>query len=135
MCGTVTGRWAFPATTMEAKHLPGMYLARWGSIKCVLGSPVYEIGSPIFARTTIRMGNGKLFTIVANHVSARNKYIQSAQLNGKPLNYAWFRHADIADGGTLVLEMADHPNLKWGSAPQLAPPSMSDENPAASAAE
>lgn len=100
------------------------------------GSPVYEIGSPIFARTTIRMGNGKLFTIVANHVSARNKYIQSAQINGKPLNRAWFAHADIADGGTLVLEMADHPNLQWGSAAQLAPPSMSSEgNPAVSESE
>ena len=99
------------------------------------GSPAYEIGSPIFARTTIRMGNGKLFTIVANHVSARNKYIQAAQLNGKPLDRAWFRHADIANGGTLVLEMSDHPNLEWGSAPQLAPPSMSRQNPAASGSE
>jgi predicted alpha-1,2-mannosidase len=92
------------------------------------GNPVYEIGSPIFERTTIRMGNGKLFTIVANHVSARNKYIQSAELNGKPLDQAWFRHADIADGGTLILEMADHPSLQWGSAPREAPPSMSAEN-------
>lgn len=96
------------------------------------GSPVYEIGSPIFARTIIRLGNGKLFTIVANHVSARNKYIQSAQLDGKPLDRAWFRHADIADGGTLVLEMADRPNFEWGSAPQLAPPSMSEETSAVS---
>jgi predicted alpha-1,2-mannosidase len=99
------------------------------------GSPVYEIGSPIFERSTIRMGNGKLFTIVANHVSARNKYIQSAHLNGKPLDQAWFRHADIADGGTLVLEMADHPNLQWGGAPQEAPPSMSTENSTASGAQ
>lgn len=93
------------------------------------GSPVYEIGSPIFARSTIHLSNGKQFTIIANHVSARNKYVQSAQLNGQPLNRAWFRHEDIADGGTLVLEMSDHPNLKWGSAPQDAPPSMSSEVP------
>ncbi|HEY2471447.1 MAG TPA: GH92 family glycosyl hydrolase [Terracidiphilus sp.] len=99
------------------------------------GSPVYEIGSPIFERTTIRLGNGKLFTITANHVSAQNKYIQSAQLNGKLLDRAWFRHADIANGGTLVLEMGNHPNLAWGSAPQDAPPSMSAENPAAAGAE
>lgn len=99
------------------------------------GSPVYEIGSPIFERTTIRMGNGKLFTITANHVSAQDKYIQSAQLNGKPLDRAWFRHSDIADGGTLVLEMGNRPNLAWGSAPQDAPPSMSAENPAGSGAE
>ena len=110
------------------------------------GSPVYEIGSPIFAKTTIHMSSTKQFTVVANHVSARNKYIQSAQLNGQPLNRPWFRHSDIAEGGTLlvrdgerrlgrigarggtlVLEMSDHPNLEWGSPPQDAPPSMSSE--------
>jgi predicted alpha-1,2-mannosidase len=89
------------------------------------GSPVYEIGSPIFTKSAIRLGNDKLFTIIARHASAQNKYIQSAELNGKPLNKAWFRHADIANGGTLVLEMSDKPNLEWGSAPDDAPPSMS----------
>jgi len=89
------------------------------------GSPVYEIGSPIFAKTSIRMANGKEFTIVANHVSARNKYIQSAQLNGKSLDKAWFPHSAIANGGSLVLEMGDKPNKAWGSVPADAPPSMS----------
>jgi predicted alpha-1,2-mannosidase len=89
------------------------------------GSPVYEIGSPIFAKTTIRMGNGKDFSIIANHVSAKNKYIQSAALNGQPLDKPWFSHAEIEDGGTLVLEMGETPNKQWGSAPQDAPPSMS----------
>jgi predicted alpha-1,2-mannosidase len=92
------------------------------------GSPVYEIGSPIFAKTTIRMGNGKDFTIVADHVSARNKYIQSATLNGQLLDKPWFRHADIANGGTLTLEMGDAPNTSWGSALQDAPPSMSSNS-------
>ena len=91
------------------------------------GSPVYEIGSPIFAKTTIRMGNGREFTIVADHVSAQNKYIQSAQLNGRPLNRPWFRHSDIANGGTLILEMGPAPNRQWGGAPEDAPPSMSKE--------
>jgi predicted alpha-1,2-mannosidase len=89
------------------------------------GSPVYEIGSPIFAKSAIRLAGGKQFTILADHVSARNKYIQSAHLNGKPLTRPWFQHSDIANGGTLVLEMADRPNLEWGSAPGDAPPSMS----------
>jgi predicted alpha-1,2-mannosidase len=89
------------------------------------GSPVYEIGSPIFAKSTVRLGNGKEFAIVANHVSARNKYIQSAQLNGKVLNQAWFRHSDISNGGTLVLEMGEKPNTAWGSDAKSAPPSMS----------
>jgi predicted alpha-1,2-mannosidase len=92
------------------------------------GSPVYEIGSPIFMKSTIRLGNGKEFTVLASHVSARNKYIQSAQLNGKPLNRAWFQHSDIANGGTLILEMADKPNTQWGSKLVDAPPSMTVES-------
>ena len=88
------------------------------------GSPVYEIGSPIFEKSTIRLGNGREFTVIANHVSSQNKYIQSAQLNGKPLTRPWFGHSDIADGGTLVLEMANTPNIHWGTAPEDAPPSM-----------
>ncbi len=93
------------------------------------GSPVYEIGSPIFEKTVIHMGNGKAFTIIAHNASAQNKYIQSAQLNGEPLDKPWFRHADIDQGGTLALEMGDKPNYGWGSAPSDAPPSMSEPHP------
>ena len=93
------------------------------------GSPVYEIGSPIFARSTVRLGNGKLFTIVAHQVSARNKYIESAQLNGKALNRAWFAHTEISNGGTLTLEMGDKPNLQLGTRPEDAPPSMTTPRP------
>jgi predicted alpha-1,2-mannosidase len=101
-------------------------LSAMGFYQVCPGSPVYEIGSPIFAKTTIKMGNGKDFIIVANHVSARNKYIQSATLNGEPLDKPWFRHSTIEDGGTLVLFMGDKPNTHWGSAPDDAPPSMSE---------
>jgi putative alpha-1,2-mannosidase len=70
------------------------------------------------------MANGKVFTVLANHVSAQNKYIQSATLNNMLWSKPWFSHADIADGGTLVLEMGAHPNATWGSRPEDAPPSM-----------
>jgi putative alpha-1,2-mannosidase len=70
------------------------------------------------------MGNGKVFTVLANYVSAQNKYMQSATLNNKLWNKRWFSHADIADGDTLVLEMGAHPNVTWGSRPEDAPPSM-----------
>jgi putative alpha-1,2-mannosidase len=76
----------------------------------------------------VHLGNGKEFAIVARHVSSRNKYIQSAELNGKPLERPWFRHSDIANGGTLVLEMGDQPNMGWGSSANDAPPSMSSES-------
>ena len=84
---------------------------------------------------SLRLGNGKLFTIIANHVSDQNKYIQSAQLNGKPLDRAWFPHTAIANGGSLILEMGDKPNLKWGSAQEDAPPTTSGESVGLSTAE
>jgi len=91
------------------------------------GRPVYDIGSPIFDETRITLSNGKVFTITARNVSATNKYIQSATLNGKPLNQPWFTHSNIANGGALVLQMGPRPNTAWGSSPEAAPPSMSRE--------
>jgi predicted alpha-1,2-mannosidase len=86
------------------------------------GSPVYEIGSPIFERTAIQLDHGKQFTILAHHVSAQNKYIRSAMLNGKVLDKPWFLHSDMVNGGTLVLEMSATPNFAWGSAEGDIPP-------------
>jgi putative alpha-1,2-mannosidase len=85
----------------------------------------YILGSPIFDRVTMNIGNGKTFAIVARNNSATNLYIQSATLNGKPWNKPWFSHADIDEGGTLVLTMGSTPNKQWGSELQGAPPSMS----------
>jgi putative alpha-1,2-mannosidase len=51
--------------------------------------------------------------------------VQSAQLDGKPLTKPWFYHDDLVDGGTLLLQMGPKPNMKWGSKPEDAPPSMS----------
>jgi predicted alpha-1,2-mannosidase len=89
------------------------------------GRPIYDVGSPIFDKVTINIGGGKTFVIEARNVSDKNKYIQSATLNGRPLNKPWFEHADLTRGGRLTLEMGPRPNEKWGSAPEAAPPSMS----------
>ena len=87
--------------------------------------PVWLIGSPIFKKSTIDLGNNKTFVIEAKNVSAQNKYVQSATLNGTPLNKPWFDHTDLANGGTLVLNMGPRPNKQWGSSPDAIPPSMS----------
>ncbi len=87
------------------------------------GRPVYDIGSPLFEKTIIEVGNGKIFTIQAKDVSAKNKYIQSAFLNGKPLTVPWFTHADLTNGGDLNLQMGPRPNKSWGSNPGKSVPS------------
>lgn len=88
--------------------------------------PDYIIGSPIFDEATIHLGNGKDFVIVAENNSTKNIYIQSATLNGRPLNKPWFSHSDIANGGKLIFKMGAKPNKNWGVASDAAPPSMTE---------
>jgi len=78
------------------------------------GIPIYQIGSPIFSKTTIQLDNGKKFTIIAKNASWSNKYIQSARLNGQSWDKTWFTHDDIVNGGMLELEMGNRPNKNWG---------------------
>lgn len=93
------------------------------------GIPTYDIGSPVFEKTTIHLRNGKDFVILAHHTSQDNKYIQSILLNGEPLNQLWFRHADIANGGTLELIMGDTPNTTLGASPSTFPPASLTVHP------
>jgi predicted alpha-1,2-mannosidase len=79
------------------------------------GIPEYQIGSPLFNKIKIHLQNGKTFSIIAKNNSLVNKYIQSAQLNGKELTRPVFSHKDLAEGGTLILEMGAEPNKSWGN--------------------
>lgn len=79
------------------------------------GMPIYVIGTPRFPKVTIHLPTNKRFTITAKDWSKDNIYIQSAKLNGRTLNRAWFRHSDIVSGGELILEMGATPNKEWGS--------------------
>ncbi len=91
--------------------------------------PVYEITSPVFDCITIHLDaryySGREFTIISRNNSATNKYIQSAMLNGRPLNRPWFYHRELVDGGELELQLGPKPCKTWGSGPKDAPPSMS----------
>ncbi|MCP9494807.1 MAG: GH92 family glycosyl hydrolase [Pyrinomonadaceae bacterium MAG19_C2-C3] len=82
------------------------------------GSPIYAIGSPLFEKATITLDKPYkkgTFTVIARNQSAKNKYIQSATLNGKPLKTPFINHADIANGSTLVFVMGAQPNKSWAS--------------------
>ncbi|MGA2258813.1 MAG: GH92 family glycosyl hydrolase, partial [Thermoguttaceae bacterium] len=97
---------------------------------------VYVIGSPLFSKVSVRLdpkyGGRGTFTVIAHNNSARNPYIQSAKLNGKPLERAWLYYREIVAGATLELVMGPEPNQTWGAAPAAAPPSLSDEKGRAS---
>jgi putative alpha-1,2-mannosidase len=63
---------------------------------------------------TITLPDNREFIVEAPGGTAKNKYIQKAWLNGKPLDIPWFTHNDLINGGTLRLEMGPYPNMSWG---------------------
>ena len=73
------------------------------------GSGDYAFGTPLFPEMTYRLENGKTFTVRAKNVSATNKYILNAKLNGAPYKKAFITHADIMMGGVLEFAMIDTP--------------------------
>ncbi|HOF19964.1 MAG TPA: GH92 family glycosyl hydrolase [Bacteroidales bacterium] len=88
------------------------------------GSTSYAIGSPVFGKAVIHHPDGKKFTVRAINNSDKNIYIQSATLNGIPLEKPFIEHRDIMNGGELLFIMGPEPSRNWGiSAP---PPSLSD---------
>ena len=74
----------------------------------------YEISSPVFEKTQMNLPNGKTFHIEAENVSDKNRYIQSATLNGKVFNTTTIAHEDILKGGSLHFIMGSKPNKQWG---------------------
>ncbi len=74
----------------------------------------YQIGSPLFKSSTIKISEDISFTIKAENVSDENIYIQSATLNGKVFNSTSISHKQILQGGTLQFVMGNTPNKNWG---------------------
>jgi predicted alpha-1,2-mannosidase len=91
----------------------------------IAGQDVYLISTPSIPDASLALGGGKKLRIIAKNLDGKglNRYVQSATLNGVDLPNAWFRHAQIKDGATLVLTMGSAPS-NWGEA--VPPPSMSD---------
>lgn len=124
MYGSDSTGYGYPGMDDQGSTSSWYVLSAMGFYPVDPSRPEYILGSPLFNRVRLTLGNGKVLEIVARNNSDTNKYIQSATLNGKPWTKPWFSHADIANGATLVLTMGPKPNTSWGSDPHDAPPSM-----------
>ncbi|MBK5720020.1 GH92 family glycosyl hydrolase [Dysgonomonas sp. Marseille-P4677] len=89
------------------------------------GTDEYVIGSPLFKKVTLTLEDGKKFIIEANNNNKENVYIQSASLNGNPLNKNYITYKDIANGGILRFEMGNLPNKDRATGKNAAPFSLS----------
>jgi predicted alpha-1,2-mannosidase len=107
-----TGRAGLPGND-DAGAMSAWYI--WGAIGIYpnAGQDYYYIGSPLFPKVTLSLGQDKPFTIDAQETSSSNRYVQSVTLNGRSLTRPWLRHSEIARGGHLVLTMGSKPS-PWG---------------------
>lgn len=77
----------------------------------------FALGSPLFDKITIRLNDryykGKEFVIETRNNSKQNDYVQSMDLNGKPLTDTRIPFSEIVQGGHLVLEMGNQPKDRY----------------------
>ena len=80
-------------------------------------APSFALGSPLFDKITIRLNDryykGKEFVIETRNNSKQNDYVQSMDLNGKPLTDTRIPFSEIVQGGHLVLEMGNQPKDRY----------------------
>ncbi len=77
------------------------------------GDGRWYLTSPLFTEVSIRLDPayypGGTFTVKAPRACAANVYIQSARLNGKPLDRPWITTKEITGGGVLELDLGPEP--------------------------
>jgi predicted alpha-1,2-mannosidase len=104
----------YPGDEDQGQTSSWYVLSALGFYSVTPGVDEYVFGSPAFEKTSIKLENGKTFTVLAKGNNKENVYIQSATLNGKPYTKNFIRHADIVNGGTLIFEMGPKPNTGRG---------------------
>jgi putative alpha-1,2-mannosidase len=94
-------------------------------------STSYELVSPAFQRIVMRLEppyKGKTFMIETSDSAPKHPYIQSVQLNDKPLSKDWMWFQDLNKRGSMHFDLGTEPNRKWAAKPQDAPQSLSESN-------
>jgi len=72
----------------------------------------YVLGAPQLPKATIKLPNGKTFTVETVNFSKDNLYVQSVELNGVRYTKATIGHKDIVNGGSLKFVMGSQAVLK-----------------------
>jgi predicted alpha-1,2-mannosidase len=75
------------------------------------GSDQYALGSPLVKEASIRLENGKSFSVKTVNQSEGNVYVKKVELNGSLLNRLFIHHNEIMNGGELTFYMSESPNI------------------------
>jgi predicted alpha-1,2-mannosidase len=101
----------------------GVYV--WGALGLypeIPGVGGLVLGTPMFRRAVVPMGEGKSIEIAAR---GEGMYVQSVRLNGKPYASAWLPLEALAAGlNHLEFVLGPQPNRTWATQPANLPPSF-----------
>lgn len=111
-----TGRGGLPGND-DSGGISSWYV--WASLGLfpVAGQNLFLVNAPAFAESELRVG-GDAFRIgttgfVEPHRDGPVQYVQSAELNGDPLERTWLKGDELHRGGDLLLRLGPEPS-GWG---------------------
>jgi predicted alpha-1,2-mannosidase len=84
----------------------------------------YVLTSPLFDKAAITVIGGNKLIVETKRPSSDAIYIKAVTINGKKSDKLWVAHSEIAHGGHIVFELSAEPHKHLGTAPELAPPSL-----------
>lgn len=88
------------------------------------GVDEYVVGAPYLPYMKVTLDNGNTIEIKAPKVSAKNRYVKSLKVNGKPYSKLYIKHSDLLNGAVLEFDMSSTPNKKRGLKQEDKPYSM-----------
>lgn len=95
----------------DAGQMSAWYvLSALGFYPVLPGSDEYAIGSPMIAKATLKVANGKTLTIATVNQGAANVYVEKIEINGKEHKGTTLKHSDLTNGGEIIFYMSrNHP--------------------------
>ncbi len=82
----------------------------------------FTIGTPMFPRVIMHLGNGSTLEITSR---AEGVYVHSVNVNGRPHNSSWLSLTALSEKqNRLVFELQSEPDYAWAVKPASFPPSF-----------
>lgn len=100
-------------------------LSSLGFYQVCPGTDQFIITSPLFAKATIKLANGKTLVITANNPE-KNEFIEKVILNGEEITNNYLTYKQIMNGGTLEYKLTDKRNEEWGTTQESLPYSLTN---------
>jgi predicted alpha-1,2-mannosidase len=98
----------------DSGAMSSLYIFLTAGFFPLAGQDLYALHGARVPAIAFHLPSGKTFTVLAQNAGPANPYVQSATLDGAPLDQPWLSHASILSGSTLRFVMGPKPSA-WGT--------------------